>query len=312
VIEITSERLKQKAIDLGFTSVGICEAMPPPHLDQYSEWIAKGFHGSMKYLAYHLPLKAAPQTLLPAARSIVAVTLNYNQPNPVRNGQPRIARYALGRDYHKVLRGKLRKLELWLRAQCPEAETRACVDSAPIMERDYAQLAGLGWFGKNTCLIDSKRGSWFFIGLLLTSLPFKADVPAVGSCGSCRLCIDACPTGAIVLESSRWQVDARSCISYLTIEHSGPIELDTAGWTFGCDICQEVCPFNEVRASQPLRGTVTTEPDFLQARQWPNLEQLAQIGEHDWDELTRGSAVRRAGLEGIRRNARVHIPYRVR
>ncbi|HWA84448.1 MAG TPA: tRNA epoxyqueuosine(34) reductase QueG [Fimbriimonadaceae bacterium] len=300
---VDSEGLKKYSVSLGFDTVGVCSAAPPPHLDSYERWIGKGYHGAMEYLARHLPAKADPRKLLPDARSIVAVTLNYNQPNPKRNGYPRIARYALGRDYHKVIRTKLARLGKWIEGAYPGAQCRACVDSAPIMERDYAQMAGLGWFGKNTMLIDSKRGSWFFIGLLLTTVEFETDPPALGGCGSCRACVDACPSEAIVFEEGRWQVDARRCISYLTIEQKGAIELDIAGWTFGCDICQEVCPFNEPRENQPLRARTTVEPDFLRATEWPSLERLRVIGDEEWDILTRGSALRRAGRDGLRRNA---------
>jgi epoxyqueuosine reductase len=161
-------------------------------------------------------------------------------------------------------------------------------------------------------LIDSRRGSWFFIGLLLTTVPFKVDTPSEGGCGSCTKCIDACPTGAIVLEEDRWQLDARSCISYLTIEKRGPIEEEfkplIGDWTFGCDVCQEVCPFNQERERQPLRSTPASEPDFSSRKNtWPSLEEVAQINEGKWDELTRGSAIRRTGREGLMRNARVNL-----
>ncbi len=155
-------------------------------------------------------------------------------------------------------------------------------------------------------LIDSRRGSWFFIGLLLTTAKLEPDGPSTGFCGSCTKCIDACPTGAIVHEQGRWQIDARRCISYQTIEHKGPLEVDTHGWTFGCDVCQEVCPFNETREAQPVRAAQTVESDFA-PRTWPNLQELAQIDEVRWDELTRGSPVRRTGLEGLRRNALANL-----
>jgi epoxyqueuosine reductase len=239
------------------------------------------------------------------------VALYYDQPNARRKGHPHIARYALGRDYHKVLRSKLKRLSSWLETEYPGARYRPCVDSAPIFERDYARLAGLGWFGKTTCLIDSKRGSWFFIGLLLTSVEFQIDAAAVGSCGSCRKCIDACPTGAIVKADGRWQIDSRRCISYLTIEHRGPIDEElqkqVGGWTFGCDVCQEVCPFNEARPSQPARSPQTREHDFLERRRWPSLVELGTISFEEWDHLTRGSAVRRARWEGLQRNAKINL-----
>jgi epoxyqueuosine reductase len=265
----------------------------------------------MRYLWRQAPLKADPQNLLPGAISIIAVSLNYNQPNPPTDGMPHIARYALGRDYHKVLRSRLRKLQSFIERSHPNSRHRVCVDSAPIHEREYAHKAGLGWFGKNTMLIDSKRGSWFVIGLLLSTVDFEPDQPAIGACGKCTKCIDACPTGAIVQRRQRWQIDARRCISYLTIEHKGEIDNDLeqkiAPWTFGCDVCQEVCPFNQERASQPERAPLTTVEDFLAKRHWPSLEQLANISEDQWDVLTRGSPVRRTGLDGLRRIAHVGL-----
>ncbi|HWD37425.1 MAG TPA: tRNA epoxyqueuosine(34) reductase QueG [Fimbriimonas sp.] len=303
---MTKDELKARAADLGFSAVGICDAKPSEHMPFYQQWLARGFHGEMDYLQRHLTVKSDPRRLLPSAQSVIVVALDYNRPSPKRMGYPRISRYALGRDYHKVLRSKLKKLA----AEIP-GQTRACVDSAPVLERDYAQKAGIGWFGKNTCLIDSKRGSWFFLGVLLTSERFEPDAPAVGGCGTCRRCIDACPTGAIVFEGERWQVDARRCISYLTIEHrreiSAELEAGIGDWTFGCDVCQEVCPFNEIRATQPLRAGMAHEADIVQDRVWPTLTELAEMSESEWDVLTRGSAVRRAGWQGLRRNALINL-----
>ena len=308
---VPAEHLKAQALELGFEAVGICEPVPAPHLAEYRTWLSKGRHGGMAYLASQLPLKRSPLELLPETQSVVAVAMNYGQPNPITKGYPRIARYALGRDYHKVLRGKLKRLAAWIESEHPGAKCRRCVDSAPIFERDYANLAGLGWFGKNTCLIDSRKGSWFFIGLLLTSVPFVADSPSKGSCGTCRKCIEACPTGAIVFDEDRWQIDSRSCISYLTIEHRGnfPAELQNkiGEWTFGCDVCQEVCPFNEPRSSQPLRSSLTKVQDFLTPRAMPKLADLAEIDHERWDKLTQGSAIRRAGYQGLKRNAKANL-----
>lgn len=305
----STESLKLEANRLGFELCGVAAAVETPHIAAYRRWLERGFHGEMGYLAEHLSLKIHPENLLPGVRSVIAVGLNYNQPNPPREGQPRIARYAQGRDYHKVIRAKLRRLAEWIERECPGAECRPCVDSAPICERDFANLAGLGWFGKNTMLINSQRGSWFFLGILLTTAEFKPDAPAVGGCGTCRRCIEACPTGAIVNADGRWQVDARSCISYLTIEHDGEIPPTLAermaGWTFGCDICQEVCPFNQPRENNPLRAEITREPDFLLRRDWPSLEEIENLPYETWDVLTQGSPVRRTGLEGLKRNARI-------
>ncbi len=309
--KVDSSHVKYRAQELGFELVGVCAANKPPHLEQYRSWLAKGHQGSMDYLVDHLQLKQHPHRLLPGARSVIAVGLNYNQHNEHRAGKPKIARYAIGRDYHKVMRSKLKRLAESIETEHPGAACRPCVDSAPIMERDFANMAGLGWFGKNTMIINSRRGSWFFLGLLLTTVEYEPDKPAIGGCGTCTRCIEACPTGAIVHEEGRWQVDARRCISYLTIEHKGEInpllEERMGEWTFGCDVCQEVCPFNEPRASQPDRAKETDEPDFRKRTQMPTLQQTANLEWSQWDELTRGSAMRRTGLEGLRRNAQINL-----
>lgn len=298
---VDSSEVKRLALELGFTTVGIAPIdVPSEALSAYHQWIEDGFHGEMGYMAENEPLKQDVRSLLPTAKSVIAVSLSYYQ-QP--SASIKIARYALGRDYHKVLRGKLKRLADELGHIFPDSDWRACVDSAPVLERTFAHLAGLGWFGKNTMLIDSRRGSWFFIGLLLSSVEFQSDAPSIGGCGTCKKCIEACPTGAIVQVADRWQVDARSCISYQTIEKKGSLEVNTDGWVFGCDVCQEVCPFNEVRNSQPLRSATTTEPDFLRQRRFPTLFELANLGHADWDELTKGSAIRRTGLEGLTRNA---------
>lgn len=306
---VRAQDVKAEALRLGFDAVGVCEATPALHHGALLEWVRDGMHGTMAYMERHALLRADPGTLLAGARSIVAVAQHYSGPVVAVPGSPRIAAYAQGRDYHKVLRGRLRRLGRWIEEREPEERWRACVDSAPILEREFAQRAGLGWFGKNTCLIDSRRGSRFVLGLLLTSVPLAPDAPSIGGCGRCTACIDACPTGAIVPRDGRWAVDARRCISYLTIEHRGPLQDATAlgDWTFGCDVCQDVCPFNEARDSQPDRAPLATDPDLQAGRAWPTLEQLAQISEGEWDELTRGSAVRRAQWLGLRRNAQANL-----
>lgn len=287
------------ALEHGFQTAGVAGLEPFKGESFLRWWVGEGLHAGMRYLE-DVDLRTQPQRLLPGARSAIVVTLGYYQDRPE---DPKIARYALGRDYHRVLRGRLKRLAQGIQERVPGAKCRACVDSAPILERELAHRAGLGWFGKNTMLIDSRRGSWFFLGVLLTDLELEPSAPSLGGCGACTACIDACPTGAIVFGGGRWHVDARRCISYQTIEHRGELEIDTDGWLFGCDVCQEVCPFNQARARQPLRALPTQEPDF-EPRPWPTASALADLRYDEWDRLTQGSAVRRAGWEGLRRNAR--------
>ena len=307
---MTAEDIKSLALDLGFSRVGVCSAADPVSLPVYQAWVEAGHHATMDYLATSIHLRSTLQSLLPGVHSVVVCALNYHQPVDWQPGEPRIAQYALGRDYHKVLRRKLQSLAKQLALHFPDAAFRAAVDSAPMLEREFAHRAGLGWFGKNTCLIDSRTGSYFVIGSLLTTLALDPDAPSPGGCGSCRACIDACPTGAIVQLNGRWHVQSDRCISYLTIEHRGEIEPELqplmGEWTFGCDVCQDVCPFNQARPHQPHRAPVTTEPDFA-ARRWPNLKELATISYESWDQLTQGSPVRRAGHEGLKRNAQINL-----
>jgi epoxyqueuosine reductase len=301
--------LKQAALDLGFTTVGVASADSVLHAGFLASWLDRGFGAEMHYIRDGLELRRSVEALLPGCRSVVAVTLNYHRSNPTGGDRVKVAQYALGRDYHKVLRSKLKALGRWLEVQSPGSQSRPCVDSAPVLEREWAHLAGLGWFGKNTMLIDSRRGSWFFIGILLTTAEIEPDLPANGGCGNCMACVESCPTGAIVREDRVWQVDSRRCVSYLTIEHRGQIDstVGLQGWTYGCDVCQEVCPFNQPRTSQPLRAQITTEADFLQDREWPSLAEAAVMTEIDWDRMTLGSATRRAKVDAWRRNARLNL-----
>lgn len=303
-----TDELKAIAQAQGFGLVGVCDPGPPKSLSRLDAWLSQGRHGEMAYMAKHRDVRGDPNRLLPGVRSIIAVGLGYYQPRP--GDDPKIARYALGRDYHRVIRRRLRPVLTYLDAAATGTSHRVCVDSAPLMEREYAHRAGLGWFGKNTMLINSRRGSWFLLGFVLTTGEWERDVPANGGCGTCRTCIDACPTGAIVQGENGWQVDARSCISYLTIEKRGELSDEEStmigDWTFGCDICQEVCPFNQPRPSQPLRAELTDIEEFS-ARTWPNRPTLAGLTEEAWEALSPGSPVRRTGLNGIRRNANANL-----
>lgn len=308
---LDAERLKRVALKVGFDQAGIASLQMPYQGGHFlRQWVEAGMHADMDYMFRHLDLRMDPQRLLPGAQSALVVTLNYAQPNPVQPGQAKIARYALGRDYHRIFRKKLKRViaELGLKDGY-----RICVDSAPVLERELAHQAGLGWFGKNTCLIDSKRGSWFLIGVLLLTENLSADAISVGGCGTCMRCINACPTEAIVPLGDRWAVDSRLCLSYHTIENRKDIPQNIAqnaqGWTFGCDICQEVCPFNERRENQPFRAKEHHHAEFRPKRPNPELVEISTWGEKEWDEFSLGRAVRRAKLTGFQRNARINLDH---
>lgn len=290
--------IKAAAHAAGFETVGICAPDTAEALPHYQRWIAEGRHASMEYLERHIPIKADPNLVLEGVRSVVACAAFYGGPDAPRNG---VARYAQGRDYHRVLKAQLKPVAETIERSFPGAKTRICVDSAPTLDRWWAHRAGLGWFGKNTMLIDSRLGSFFLIGLVLTDAPLERDAPAFGGCGDCHRCIEACPTGAIKLAQERWIVDANDCISYHTIENRADEIPPTHGWTFGCDICQEVCPFNASRESQPHRNPLPRIADLAERRAFPDGETLIYDA---WDEATRGSATRRATLPMWRRNAR--------
>jgi epoxyqueuosine reductase len=297
-----SEWIKDYARALGFELVGIAPAQPPPHAESFLHWLAQGYAGAMEYLERTAHLRINPAELLPDARSAVVVGLNY-APAELPDTDYRIARYALGDDYHQVIRAKLETLLSAIQAVAPEAQGRICVDSAPVLERDLAWLAGLGWYGKNTCLINTHRGSYFFLGVLLLTLELEYDTPAEGGCGTCRLCLDACPTGAL---TEPYTLDARKCISYLTIELRDSIpesyRAPMGEWLFGCDICQEVCPFNRPRAHQPLRAQPTQEPR-LKPRPLPRLHDILTMDESQFADRFRSSAIKRAKWRGLIRNA---------
>lgn len=308
---IPSGPLKNAALMQGFDAAGVCDASPPAHLDAYIDWVDRGLHAGMGYMSRSKDMRSDPQSLLAGAKSVLAVSLNYNR--QTNSEPPRVARYAIGRDYHKVLRGKLKRIAAWAEAEYG-IRARPCVDSAPILERDYAHQAGIGWFGKNTMLIDTRRGSWFFIGLLLLDAHFEPDAPAHGGCGTCRACIDACPTGALVMEPGKPVATMHSerCISYRTIEHRGDLPGDTHGWLFGCDICQEVCPFNAPRETSPLRGLEASEPDFRPRSRnaHPNLAEIELMDRDSFVKTYGGTAFMRAGVERLKRNARAVATHR--
>ncbi len=250
-----SETIKKEAAELGFDACGIAYAAPlQAEQELFFQWIRKGHHGKMGYMANHPDKRMDPRKLLPGAKSVIVVALNYfpEEKQPSEN-RLKVSKYAYGKDYHFIIKEKLRKLIRLLARHDPQSQSREFTDSAPLLERSWAQRAGLGWTGKNSCLILPRKGSFFFMGEILTTASLKADEPFFKEqCGNCTRCMEACPTGAIIAPG---QIDARLCTSYLTIELKDSIPPEfknkTHGWFFGCDICQDVCPFN--RFARPHR-----------------------------------------------------------
>ena len=307
---ITSQQAKELAAECGFELAGIAAAEPLDDWTRFEAWRAAGFAGEMSYLTDQRgELRRDPRNLLPEAQSIVCVGKLYNTPAATSEDSrfPRISKYAWGdADYHDIVREGLHRLAAKLAERNGEPfHWRACVDTAPLLERSYAQAAGLGWIGKNTCLINQRSGSWFFLGELLVSLPFETDSPAPFRCGSCTRCIDACPTDAI-LPATRGgtYIDSNLCISYLTIEKRGPVEGDLAAaignHVFGCDICQDVCPWNR-------RAPFTFDAGFAPRPIDRTPEQLADLTREDFRSLFRHSPVWRAKYEGFLRNVAIAL-----
>ena len=307
---ITAATLKDIARECGFELAGIAAAAPSPDFDRFESWRAAGMAGEMRYLTdYRGDRRSDPRALLPSAKSILCVAKLYNTPHPhtaevTDPDRGWISRYAWGADYHDVLCAGLEQIVDRLRAIVAEPfEWKICVDTAPLLERSYARAAGLGWIGKNTCLINQQIGSWLFVGELLLSLDLAADTPPPDRCGTCTRCIDACPTDALVPDAhGGCTLDARRCISYLTIERRGDIPADLApqmgNHVFGCDICQDVCPWN-------LRAPATSEASFAPAHFAPPLDELAALTSEEFRARFRHSPVARTKHAGIVRNASI-------
>ena len=292
-------RIKGVGRELGFDRVAIGPADPPDHAAAFERWLDAGHAGTMSYLERGRDKRIDPARVLPGARSLVACALGYRQGNGA-DGPPGVARYAWGEDYHAVIEPRLRVLADLIASLVPGAVSRAYVDTGPLLERDLAARAGLGWIGKNTMLLHPDLGSFFFIGIVLTTADLEPDAPLPDRCGSCTRCLDACPTGAFV---DPYVLDARRCIAYLTIEHRGPIPSElrsgVGAWTFGCDECQTVCPWNG-------RAPVTGEPAFG-PRRHPSPAELLALDETAYRESFRGSPLKRARREGLARNAAVAL-----
>jgi epoxyqueuosine reductase len=300
-----SRRIKDRALREGFEKVGI---VPAAALDnehhRLIEWLGRGYHGDMSWMARDPEMRTDPRKLFPTARSVLVVAINYYTPEKHTDDPAtgKVSRYAWGDDYHDVVAAKLRSLLAWIREEVPEAEGKVCVDIQPMMDKAWAARAGLGWIGKHTNLITTEYGSWVFIGELLLNLDLEFDSELVADhCGSCTLCIDACPTQAI---TEPYVVDSNKCISYATIELRDtelpqPVAGNLEGWFYGCDICQDVCPWNRFEQT-------TNEARFAPREGHVNasLVEVLELTPETYAERFRGSAMKRAKLPGLQRNAR--------
>jgi epoxyqueuosine reductase len=302
---ISSDAIKSRARELGFLACGVTDPSPPPHADHLDRWLARGYAGTMRYLHRQARRRKDPGAIVPEALSIVVVLDNYYGEESLEESRPpRVARYARGADYHRVTLQRLESLAAFLRTG-GAAVARPYADAGPVPERELAQRAGLGWIGKNTMLIRPGAGSYFFIGSVFTDLPLARDLPfETDHCGTCTRCLDACPTGALVEPRL---LDATRCISYLTIEQKGPIPDELAsrmeGWVFGCDICNDVCPWNlrfaepgPVEAFRSRRALAGAGPEFF--------ERMDPV---EFERRFGDTPLARPGLTGMRRNFRAAL-----
>ena len=306
---LTPERIKAKATELGFDLCGIAPADAFPELAYLEEWLARGYAGDMAYMSRSAERRADVRNVVPGARSVIVTGTIYNteQVRLKPSGGPSdaiIARYALGDDYHDVLKVRLNALLAWMRAESPASfDARAYVDTGPVQERVYAQYAGLGWIGKNTCLINAEHGSWLFLAEIITTLDLQPDTQALEQCGSCRKCLDACPTGALI---DTGVLDSTRCISYLTIELRSDIpdqyRSALTNHVYGCDICQDVCPYN-----QPASTSSDSAWRVRDGLDVPRLVDLWRRSDTELRSLLKRSAMTRAKLTGLRRNLAVAI-----
>jgi epoxyqueuosine reductase len=309
---MTSSDIKAHARTLGFDACGIAPAADHAELRFYREWLDRGYAGEMAYLHRTAERRADVRHVVPSARTVIVTATVYNTDRPYSTqcadpDRAQIARYAWGDDYHDVIGARLGSLLAWMRQQSPEPfEARAYVDTGPVQERVYAQYAGVGWIGKNTCVINPELGSWVFLAAIICSLPLQVDAPSLDQCGTCTLCLEACPTQALVAPGV---LDSTRCISYLTIELRGEIpgaqRAGIGSHVYGCDICQEVCPWN---ADAPRSADPAWQPRFA----WDRVDLLTLSRQRD-DELAaalRGSPMRRTKVQGLRRNVALALTNR--
>jgi epoxyqueuosine reductase len=308
---LLSRKIKERARELGFHKVGIVPAGALVNeRERLTEWLERGFHGEMRWMARDPTQRTDPRLVFPTARSVIVVALNYYTPHRHADDAStgKISRYAWGDDYHDVVGEKLKKLLAWIKEEWPQAEGKTCVDIQPLMDKAWGARAGLGWIGKHSNLITKDYGSWVFLGELLLNLELEYDTERVlDHCGSCTLCIEACPTGAI---TEAYVVDSNKCISYATIELRAPeipaeISAHMEGWLYGCDICQDVCPWN--RFEQP---TVEERFEPRDGNVSASLSEILELTQEDYSARFRKSAIKRAKLAGLQRNARTLIKSR--
>lgn len=302
VPERAGERIKRKATELGFSLTGITKAGElHPEGELLNEWLDRGYAATMNWMEKRAEERRDVRTLVPQARSVIVVAMNYYTPfvHGTEETTARISRYAWGEDYHSVMGERLHQLWVWMREEFPGVEGRWYVDTGPVMEKAWAQRAGIGWLGKHTNIISREFGSWVFLGVIISSLELEPDAPAVDRCGTCTRCIDVCPTAAIV---EPYVLDAGRCIPYLTIEHRGPIDQEFSGqldgWVFGCDACQDVCPWNRKRAAASPLVEFAPRDGFLH----PDVEEWREMTPEEFVGQFAGSPVLRAKHAGFLRN----------
>jgi epoxyqueuosine reductase len=304
---LTSASIKARAVELGFDACGVAPAADLPELPAFHQWLEQGYAGDMSYLVRSAARRSDVRQVLPSAQTVIVTATNYNTDRPFSTesrdaGRAHVARYAWGDDYHDVLTARMDALLAWMRGASAEPfDARVYVDTGPVQERVYARHAGIGWIGKNGCVINPLLGSWTLLAEILCSLPLQVDEPAFDQCGTCTLCLDACPTRALVAPGV---LDARRCVSYLTIELRGeipgPLESGVGTHVYGCDVCQEVCPWN---AAAPVSADRTWQPRPV----WDGatVGDLSAMTDEELTEALRGSAMRRAKTSGLRRNLQV-------